>query len=462
MRMDIRRILVGNAGRFVVAAVAVSWASPVSASKIACVGDSITYGYNLTNPSKESYPAVLQTLLGAQHTVQNFGSSGCTLLKKGDKPYWNDGQFGSSDAFKPDVVVVMLGTNDAKPQNWSHEVEFTGDYESMIDHYRGLGALVYVAVPPPVFTPGAYQIDPAVLNTEIVPLVRQIAGTANAPVVDVYQALTGKSSLFPDMVHPNAEGARLIAQTVAAALVLHGYGGAAGTGGAPATGGSSGIGGAPGSGGVANAGGSSGTGGAKTSGGVPSSGGVAATGGIANAGGRASTFSSGGTSGSVLGSGGATRSTGGTSQGSGGTRNTGGTPNSGGSAITQAGQASGAGGAETGGTRDLGGTSSGASSGATTSIMAAGGTAFTTVTTRAGTTASSGGRSGFESGAGGSNVLPDTQPDPGGCSCRSHGHERPRVDAWPFALLALVHFARKRAHQRRNGGAAALPRFPCR
>src|SRR5512142_1386104 len=134
----------------------VSWACPAAAAKIACVGDSITYGYALSNSSTESYPVVLQSLLGSAHTVKNFGSSGCTLLKKGDKPYWTDAQFSASDSFKPNVVVVMLGTNDAKPQNWSHQPDFTGDYDSMIEHYRGLGALVYVALPPPVASPGNF------------------------------------------------------------------------------------------------------------------------------------------------------------------------------------------------------------------------------------------------------------------------------------------------------------------
>jgi acyl-CoA thioesterase I len=75
---------------------------------------------------------VIQTLLGSKHTVKNFGTSGCTLLKKGDKPYWNDANLGASDAFKPDVVVVMLGTNDAKPQNWSRKADFASDYASLM------------------------------------------------------------------------------------------------------------------------------------------------------------------------------------------------------------------------------------------------------------------------------------------------------------------------------------------
>src|SRR5689334_8855673 len=115
---------------------AVLWAPGANAAKIACVGDSITYGSGLGDRGTESYPAVLQTLVGSAHTVENFGVSGATLLKNGDKPYWDESAYGSSGSFEPDVVVIMLGTNDAKPQNWSHASEFAGDYAALIEHYR--------------------------------------------------------------------------------------------------------------------------------------------------------------------------------------------------------------------------------------------------------------------------------------------------------------------------------------
>jgi lysophospholipase L1-like esterase len=213
---------------------ALASAAPARAAKIACVGDSITYGYNLADPNTQSYPAVLQGLVGKSHTVRNFGVSGTTLLKNGDSPYWDDPNFSASGDFAPDVVVIMLGTNDSKSLNWSHQCEFLPDYQALVAHYRGLGAFVYVAAPPPVYDPGAYDIQPSVLNDDIVPLVRQIASDVNAPLVDVYQALSGKPEDFPDTVHPNADGAKIIAETIDAALSTYGFGGngAAGASGA--------------------------------------------------------------------------------------------------------------------------------------------------------------------------------------------------------------------------------------
>jgi acyl-CoA thioesterase I len=232
------RMAIGHARRLAVFALITAWSGTAVAARIACVGDSITFGWELSDRDHQSYPAVLQTLLGTQHSVKNFGTSGRTVLRKTNLPYWKDGNFRASGEFEPDVVVVMLGSNDAKPSYWpAHKAEFTADYTAMIEHYRALGALVYVATPPPVFRGGRFGITTAVVNGEIVPLVRQVAASAKAPLIDVFAALSGKDGCFPDTVHPNADGAKLIAQTVAAALQQGGFGGARGptaTGGAPA------------------------------------------------------------------------------------------------------------------------------------------------------------------------------------------------------------------------------------
>ena len=55
--------------------------------KVACVGNSITYGYGIENREQNSYPSVLQRLLGKGYKVGNFGHSGATLLSKGHRPY---------------------------------------------------------------------------------------------------------------------------------------------------------------------------------------------------------------------------------------------------------------------------------------------------------------------------------------------------------------------------------------
>jgi acyl-CoA thioesterase-1 len=395
------------------------WAAPAGAAKIGCVGDSITYGYGLSNPSQQSYPAVLQTLLGAQHTVKNFGTSGCTLMKKGDKPYWNDANFSASDAFKPDVVVIMLGTNDAKPENWSKKADFLGDYASLIDHYRGLGARVYVATPPPVYPPGAYGIDPTMFANEVVPLVRQAATGANAPIIEVFTALSGNASYFPDYVHPNAAGAQRIAQTVATALqdgwgtADAGAGGVSGSGGSirDAGGSSAATGGTPGAGGASNgAGGGSGAGGAAGSNGGSGSGGGVATGGA------------------TQGVGGVTGA-GGTRLGTGGNEPMGGTLTATGGSLARGG-ALGAGGARaTGGDVASAGGRSGGAGGQTTT-----------------TSSGLGGGPNTHGGAAGS---PQESPSTQGCSCRVGQAKQDGRSTSPWLAMLLFALVARRLRARR-------------
>ena len=95
--------------------------SDVSARKIrvACVGDSITWGYAMTNRVEECYPAQLQKILGDRYEVVNFGNSGSCVYSdpktgpSGWRPHpWRPGG-AAAYAFKPDIVVSGLGANDA-------------------------------------------------------------------------------------------------------------------------------------------------------------------------------------------------------------------------------------------------------------------------------------------------------------------------------------------------------------
>ena len=81
--------------------------------RVACVGDSITYGSGIKDRHHDSYPAVLGRWLGPGWDVRNFGVSGATLLKKGDLPYFKQKNHEAAVAFTPDIVVIMLGTNDS-------------------------------------------------------------------------------------------------------------------------------------------------------------------------------------------------------------------------------------------------------------------------------------------------------------------------------------------------------------
>ena len=183
--------------------------------RVSCVGDSITEGTGLSNPLHDSYPAQLSRMLGAGWEVGNFGKKSATVLKSGTTPYWSTSTFVPSHKFNPDIVIIMLGTNDAKPVNWRDKSRFIDNYSELIQSYKSLASQprVYICYPPPVYGEVAGITDARIKN-EIIPKIAQIASINGVGVIDIYSALSSKRSLFPDRVHPNKEGAKLLAQKI--------------------------------------------------------------------------------------------------------------------------------------------------------------------------------------------------------------------------------------------------------
>ena len=188
--------------------------------RVACVGDSITYGASIKERSKHNYPVVLGHLLGGKFETANFGVNGATLLKKGDLPHWKTAAFKKATDFNPQVVVIKLGTNDSKPHNWKHHAEYMADLESMIDHFRGLPSKpkIWVCLPVPVYQ-DRWGINKKTVAGEVIPMIRTVTSKMKAPTIDLHSALSGRPELFPDKIHPNGDGARLMAETIRDALL---------------------------------------------------------------------------------------------------------------------------------------------------------------------------------------------------------------------------------------------------
>jgi lysophospholipase L1-like esterase len=186
--------------------------------KVACVGDSITEGF--TDSKGKDYPSQLQELLGPKWQVSNFGMGGRTLLRKGDHPWWKEQAYPKSHDLYPDVVIIMLGTNDTKVYNWKYKDDFVEDYKDLIESYKRLSSHphIWIMRPPPVPKNGGYDITETILDEEL-PMIDRIADDENVGLIDIYGALKDHPELEPDNVHPNDEGAHVIAQTVAKAIV---------------------------------------------------------------------------------------------------------------------------------------------------------------------------------------------------------------------------------------------------
>lgn len=185
------------------------------AIKVACIGNSITEGAGVEDKTNDSYPAQLQQQLGADFHVKNFGVGSRTLLRNGDFPYWNEDAFQEAKDFQPDVVVILLGTNDSKPQNWKYSEEFVKDYQVFIDEFQALDSKpkIFICNPLPSF-PHEGQIDGEIIMKEVLPKIEEISISKELEVIDLYEPFVDKSDLLPDAVHPNKAGAKLIAEQV--------------------------------------------------------------------------------------------------------------------------------------------------------------------------------------------------------------------------------------------------------
>lgn len=195
-----------------------------SITKVAIIGNSITEGSGLTNPAVNSYPGQLAKMLPENWQVGNFGVSGRTMLKKGDFPIWNEQKFKDALNFEPNIVVIMLGTNDSKYYNWAYKDDFYTDYVSMIDTFTNLASKpeIYIVYPCKVFS-GLYDINDVVIHDEILPIIQQVAADKKVKTIDLYTPTTDKSSLFSDGIHPTVTGAHFLAEIFYTALTGNPY-----------------------------------------------------------------------------------------------------------------------------------------------------------------------------------------------------------------------------------------------
>lgn len=183
--------------------------------KVACVGDSITWGFTIVNRARYSYPAVLQQLLGDGFEVRNFGHNDAAVRFDAETPYVRKKACRDSLAWEPDIVLLMLGTNDTKPWNWD-PVVFRQDYLRLVESYLALPShpRVVLVAPIRIFKPLPVTfLNPDVLEEGVRPVIRDIAARLQLQLVDLYDLFDG-SNFCRDGVHPQRDGARMLAQTL--------------------------------------------------------------------------------------------------------------------------------------------------------------------------------------------------------------------------------------------------------
>ena len=203
------------------------------AIKVACIGNSITDGHGIEMAPAYGYPAQLQKILGKDYWVKNFGVSARTMLNKGDYPYMNEMAWKDAVAFKPDIVIIKLGTNDSKPENWQYGAEFKQDLQQMITTLRPdlaqpikkkkskkatvqpVGPQIFLCTPIPAFK-STWNINDSVIVNNIIPIQQEVAKEYGLQVIDLHTLFANDGEkMLDDGIHPDDKGARRMAEIIA-------------------------------------------------------------------------------------------------------------------------------------------------------------------------------------------------------------------------------------------------------
>lgn len=191
--------------------------------KVACVGDSITYGYGLVNWEKNNYPVILASLLGKSYQVKNFGDNGSCVQADAEQPYEMTAAYEESISFESDILIFMLGTNDSKVENWKGIEVFKEQYLKLLDSYLKGEHMpdVYLCTPAHSFSlTGSsggvvnFEVQPEMVD-QMAECVRQIAKEREYPLIDIHVLTENHPEWFKeDGIHPDENGAEAIAKEV--------------------------------------------------------------------------------------------------------------------------------------------------------------------------------------------------------------------------------------------------------
>jgi acyl-CoA thioesterase I len=188
-------------------------ASKTEQIRVACVGDSLTRG--------TEYTLFLWDHLGSGYIISDFGVGGTTVSTVSEKPYRNQTAFELAQNFRPNIVIIMLGTNDAGLNEATDA--FKADYTALIGTFQTLPSkpTVFVVQPPPIAN--STILSNSRLAGTLKPAIAAIAEHTGAILVDAYTPMLNHESLYTDGVHFNADGARIVADTIYASLSQAGY-----------------------------------------------------------------------------------------------------------------------------------------------------------------------------------------------------------------------------------------------
>lgn len=194
-------------------------AEPVTL-KVACVGDSLTFGTGTDNPQTESWPSVLAAASGPlELETYNFGVYGRTVTNSPFFGYTNTASYYQSLNADADVYLVMLGSNDLLSFNWRETLP--QQYRELLQTYMSLPQQpqVIVLLPPDMYYEDRYSYLNAAVY-ELRDLEESIARELGLDVIDLSEISGGMAEYCIDGGHYNSEGYDLFGSYIYEKLCL--------------------------------------------------------------------------------------------------------------------------------------------------------------------------------------------------------------------------------------------------
>ena len=176
---------------------------------IACVGDSLTAGHYWAN---QSYPTYLSSKVTSNYKASNFGINGVSITGYGGNSNWDSPEYRyikqdvytSSLEFRPDIIAIMLGTNDAT--NWTAaEPGFIENYRILLDSYLNeLPEVKFIMmVSPPAITPNQFGIQNDIIRDSVNPIQRDLAEEYDMALLDLREEFEAEEDYETKYLRPN-------------------------------------------------------------------------------------------------------------------------------------------------------------------------------------------------------------------------------------------------------------------
>lgn len=168
-------------------------------------------------PLVECFPSRLQSLLGSEYDVLNFGKSGMTILKKLRSSYWDTEEFADAKVSEPNIVFIYLGTNDIAQHKLPHFENLKEEATELVNVFKYLPTKprIIMVLPEVICERFFGNISDMKSGLEkVVNILIEVAKETQSDIISLKSLYEKEPNLLPDCVHPNADGASKIAKTL--------------------------------------------------------------------------------------------------------------------------------------------------------------------------------------------------------------------------------------------------------